>query len=123
MAKVAAITLLFLLGLSSPASARTCIVPYIKTLHNQTSYGTMYATSGQRCAIRILRSPGPTFNTRLVANAKNGVVRISGHSVIYASRPGYVGDDHFVYSRQGLDERNQQSTRTVDITVKVATRW
>ena len=123
MAKVAAIGLLFLLALPWPASARSCIVPYIKTLSNQTSYGTMYATSGKRCTIAMARSSGPTFNTRLVANAKNGTVGINGHSVSYVSRSGYVGEDHFVYSRHGLDERNQQSTRTVDITVKVATRW
>ena len=123
MAKVAAVALLFLFGLSWPASARTCIVPYIKTLDNQTSYGTMYATSGKRCTIVLARSSGPTFNTRLVANAKNGNVMIHGYSVSYVSRSGYLGPDHFVYSRHGLDSQNRQTTRTVDITVKVAARW
>jgi hypothetical protein len=42
--------------------------------------------------------------------------------VAYTSRAGYVGDDRFVYSRQGFDALNRATTRTVDVAVKVLIR-
>ena len=49
----------WLLAISGPALARPCIVPFIRTLDNQTAQGNMYATSGKRCSIILLRSRGP----------------------------------------------------------------
>ena len=80
----------------------------------------MYAVSGRRCSITLLRSRGPIFTARLVAQAKNGSVSISGHRVIYVSRPGYAGDDRFVYARHGMDSVNRPISRTVEVSVKVA---
>ena len=82
----------------------------------------MYAASGRRCSITMLRSYGPIYTTRLVAQAKNGSVSLSGNQLVYVSRPGYVGDDHFVYVRQGTDTVNRPISRTIEVTVKVAVR-
>ena len=111
----------WLLAISTPAAeARNCAVPTIRTLDNQTVQGTMYAVSGRRCSIVVARSPGPIYTTRLVAQAKNGRVSVSGNRIVYPSKPGYSGDDSFVYARQGLDTINRPITRTVEVNVKVA---
>ncbi|MBR0776944.1 hypothetical protein JQ625_19075 [Bradyrhizobium diazoefficiens] len=108
--------------MAGPAMAGSCIVPFIKTLDNQTVSGTMYAASGKRCSITVMRTPGPVFSARVVTQPSNGSVSINGNRVIYLSRPGYVGDDRFVYARQGLDAVNRPITRTVDVSVKVSSR-
>jgi hypothetical protein len=108
--------------MTSPASARSCIVPLIKTLDNQTVSGTMYAESGKRCSIALVSSRGPMSSVRVVTPPSTGSVSISGGRVVYVSRSGYVGDDRFVYARQGLDTINRPVTRTVDVSVKVSSR-
>jgi hypothetical protein len=82
----------------------------------------MYAASGKRCSITVMRTPGPVFSARVVTQPSNGRVSINGNRVVYLSRPGYVGDDRFVYARQGLDAINRPITRTVDVNVKVSSR-
>ena len=79
----------------------------IRSIDDQTAYGTLYATSGKRCSIILRSTPGPVHTTRLVANPNNGSVSIDGNRVTYVSRRGYAGDDHFVYARQGLDQGNR----------------
>src|SRR5882757_3540449 len=109
------------LAVSNAAQAASgCNVPYIRTLDNQTVQGTMYAVSGKRCSIIVQRSSGPVHTARLVAQAKNGSVSISGGRVIYVSRPGYAGDDRFVYARHGMDSVNRPISRTVEVNVIVA---
>ncbi len=110
------------LVLSTQASAGTCSVPFIRTLNNQTVEGTMFAVTGKRCSIILTRSMGPTFGTRLVSPPSNGAVSISGNRIVYVSRPGFVGEDHLVYAREGQDMLNHPVTRTVNLTVKVAGR-
>jgi hypothetical protein len=110
-----------LLAMSEAAlAAYGCVVPRIRPLDNQTVQGTMYAVSGKRCSIVVHISSGPIHTSRLVAQAKNGRVSISGNRVIYVSRAGYAGDDRFVYARQGMDRANQPTTRTVEVSVIVA---
>jgi hypothetical protein len=114
------ISCLWLLAISEPALASSsCVVPFIRTLDNQTVQGTMYAASGKRCSITLARSQGPITTTRLVAPARNGSVSVSGNRVVYVSRPGYAGDDRFVYVRQGMDSVNRPVSRTVEVSVKV----
>ena len=116
---IAAIAAAVMVG---PAAARTCIVPPIRTLDNQTTSGTMYAVSGKRCSIDVRRTQGPMFSARVVTQPSNGRVSISGNQVVYISRPGYVGNDRFVYAREGLDASNRPITRTVEVGVKVSDR-
>ena len=80
----------------------------------------MFAVSVKPCSVIVLRSLGPVHGTRLVVPPGNGHVSISGNRVIYVSRPGYVGDDRFVYARDGMDAVNRPITRTVEMSVKVA---
>jgi len=79
----------------------------------------MFAVSGKRCSIILQRSRGPTYGTRLISPPANGTASISGNRISYVSRPGFVGDDHLVYARDGADALNRPGTRTVNLTVKV----
>jgi hypothetical protein len=113
---------LLLSVLSGPALAGSCVVPYIRTIDNQTANGTMYVVSGKRCSIVLLRSAGPMHSAKLVSRPSNGSVSIDGGRVVYVSSAGYVGDDHFTYARQGLNALNQPVTRTINVNVKVSAR-
>jgi hypothetical protein len=115
---------LWLLAISGPALASSrCIVPFIHTLDNQTVQGIMYAASGKRCGIIVIRSGGPIHAARLVAQAGHGNVSVEGNRIVYVSRPGYTGDDHFVYVREGFDTINRPISRTVEVSVRVADKW
>ena len=120
MIRTVGILCLLLSALSDPALASSVCGMPIRSLDDQTAYGTLYVTSGKRCSIVMRSTMGPVHTTRLVANATNGSVFISGNRITYVSRRGYAGDDHFVYARQGLDAVNRPITRTVDISVKIA---
>ncbi|MGY8683554.1 Ig-like domain-containing protein [Bradyrhizobium sp. UFLA05-153] len=122
MIRFAGLLCLLLSVLTGPALAGTCVVPYIRTLDNQTVNGTMYVVSGKRCSIALQRSAGPIHSVKLVSRPSNGSVSINGGQVVYVSSAGYVGDDHFTYARQGLNALNQPITRTVEVTVKVSAR-
>jgi hypothetical protein len=111
---------LWLVAITVPALASTCSVRKFRTLDNQTANGNMYAVSGKPCGVTVVSSRGPVHGTRLVTPPGNGHVSIKGNRVIYVSRPGYVGDDRFVYARDGMDAINRPITRTVEMSVKVA---
>ena len=124
MIRIVGLFWLWMLVISAPALASSrCIVPFIRTLDNQTVQGTMYAAGGQRCAIVLVRSPGPINSTRLVAQASHGNVAVEGRRIVYVSRPGYAGDDRFSYAKQGFDAFNRPVSRTVEVSVKVAEKW
>ena len=122
MIRFAGLTCLLLSVLSGPALAASCVVPFIRTLDNQTVTGTMYVVSGKRCSIILQRSAGPILGVKLVSGARNGSVSINGGHVVYVSSAGFVGDDHFTYARHGMNALNQPITRTVDVNVKVSTQ-
>ena len=122
MIRVAGLLCILLSVLSGPALAASCVVPYIRTLDNQTVNGTMYAVSGKQCSIGLTRSSGPIHSVKLVSRPSNGSVSIDGGRVVYVSSAGYVGVDHFTYARQGLNALNRPITRTVVVNVKVSAR-
>jgi hypothetical protein len=122
MIRFAGLLCLLLLVLSGPALAGSCVVPFIRTLDNQTVNGTMYVASGKRCSISVLRSLGPVHSVKLISRPSKGSVSINGGQVVYLSSAGYVGDDQFTYARQGLNSLNQPITRTVVVSVKVSGR-
>jgi hypothetical protein len=111
--------LAFALIVLSDTAALACKVPRIKLLDNQTVTGSMFATSGRRCGIKVRSSRG-TLSTAVVSNARNGTVVVSGASIAYTSRAGFVGDDEFTYARRGFNNLNQPVVRTVVVSVKVA---
>jgi hypothetical protein len=119
MTKVVGLAVLMLLGAGMEA-ALACSVPRIRTLENQAVDGAMAARSGKPCRIRFLRSSGPMHGVEIVQRPSNGTVRVGGRdSVIYTSRPGFVGSDSFTYARRGLNRGNQPVTRTVRVAVTV----
>jgi len=100
-------------------AAPNCSVPTIRTLNDQTVNGTMTVRTGKRCSIIMRSSRGPTYSTSIVAHPSHGGVRVSGNSVIYQPRQGFVGNDAFTYARIGFDTRNNKIRRTVSIAVEV----
>ena len=119
MIRFAGLICLLLSLFSGPALARSCIVPFIRTVDNQTVNGTMHVVSGKRCSIVLLRSAGPILSTKVISRPSNGNVSINGGRVVYVSTARYIGDDHFTYIRQGLNVVNQPITRTINVKVKV----
>src|SRR3569833_575553 len=120
MIRAVGLSCVLLAALSSQAFAGTCRVPFIRTLAHQTVKGTMFAVTGKPCSIVLTRSMGPMFVTRLVSSPSHGAVSVSGNRIVYVSRPGFIGDDHLSYARDGQDVLNRPITRTVDLTVKVS---
>src|SRR6266480_3770917 len=75
-----------LASICGTASAARCVVPFIRTLDNQTVIGTIFTSTGSPCHIGLARSRGPMSSVQLLENAKNGTVRVSGGSIFYVSR-------------------------------------
>ena len=101
-------------------AAARCSVPRITTFENQTVDGRMQADSGKPCRIRFRSSSGPMFSVEIVQRPANGTARIGeGNSVIYTSRPGYVGSDTFTYARRGQTRGGASAVRTIRVAVTV----
>ncbi|WP_316203484.1 MULTISPECIES: hypothetical protein [unclassified Bradyrhizobium] len=120
MIKAAALACVLAVAFSAGASAANCIVPPFSTLENQTAQGHMYAKTGKRCSIAVLHSRGPIFGVRVLSAASHGVVSVQGAQVVYVSKPGFVGEDHFAYVRHGADMLNRPVTKGVEVTVHVS---
>jgi len=118
--KAAALSCVLTVAFSAGASAANCRVPLIRTLENQTVQGHMFARTGKRCSISLHGSRGPMFGVRVLSSPSHGVVTLRGQHIVYVSKPGYVGEDHFAYVRQGADALNQQVTKGVEVTVHVS---
>ena len=114
-----ALVCLVLIACCAEASAR-CSVPYIRTVENQTVPGRMTADSGKPCPIRFKHSSGPTYNVEIVQRPANGTLQIGGmQRLVYTSRPGFVGQDAFVFARRGLTKVGIPTVRTVQVAVTV----
>jgi hypothetical protein len=111
--------IVLLFACSAEANAR-CSVPYIRTVENQTVQGRMTADSGKPCPIRFKHSSGPTFNVEIVQRPPSGSLRIvEMQRIIYTSRPGFVGQDAFVFARRGLTKVGIPTVRTIEVSVTV----
>ena len=112
--------LCLIISTASASAAQRCSVPLIRLYDNQSVSATIYAFSGLPCSITLNSSRGPVFTTQVVQNAASGRVVVNGNRVIYTSRAGFVGEDHYTYARRGLTERNEPVMATVNVTVQVA---
>jgi Bacterial Ig domain len=117
--KYGVIVLGFLIWMPSASAASRCDVPLIRTYDNQTVSGTMYAVSGKPCSIVVNATNGAMQTAEVVQNASNGHVTASGQRITYISRAGFTGEDHFTYSRHGINNLNAPVVRTVNVTVQV----
>ena len=112
-----AVLMFFGLGIDTVLA---CSVPFIRTFANQTVDGVMTTRSGKPCTIRFGSSPGPMHSVEIVQRPSNGAVRVGAmDSIIYTSRPGFIGRDNFIYARRGRTTGNQPATRTVRVTITV----
>ena len=100
--------------------AVACSVPLIRTFANQTSTGYMSANSGKPCKINFVSASGPVYSTQIVQAPANGTAQVIPlQHVVYRSRAGFVGNDHFTYARRGLDKLGNPSVRTIEVAVTV----
>jgi hypothetical protein len=106
----------------SPAFATTCWVPRERPLANQTVQRDMLVVSGKRCSLALILSQGPMYSVRLIAPPSNGRASIRGSRITYVSRPGYLGEDHFIFAREGADPTNRPATWTIEMKVQVKER-
>jgi len=107
---------------SHASAAAPCWLPRMGLLPDQTVQRDMLVVSGKPCSLVVVRSSGPVFTAHLIAPPSSGHVSIGGGRVTYVSRSGYVGEDHFIFSREGIDGRNQHSVWTVEMRVHVKDR-
>jgi hypothetical protein len=113
---------LLLAAFCGPASAASCWGTTVRHVTDQTVRGDMYVVSGKPCSRVLLRSRGPTFSVRVMEQPTHGRVSVRGLRVVYVSRPGFIGDDRFVYAWEGNDTLNQPRTNTVEMHVRVSDR-
>jgi hypothetical protein len=114
--RAAAVWCVWLSIVCSPAWSASCVVPRIEVLANQTVQRDIFAVSGQPCNLAVAWG-----RARLIAPPRSGRVSIRGSRVTYVSRPGYVGDDHFIFAREGTDSVDRPAaTWTVETNVHVS---
>jgi hypothetical protein len=122
MIRAAAVLCVWLSFVSSPALAASCWLPPVAPLANQTVQRDMLVVSGKRCSLVVLRSPGPMYSVRLIAPPRNGRISTRGGRITYVSRPSYLGDDHFIFAREGKDQMYRPVTWTIEMNVHVKER-
>jgi hypothetical protein len=122
MIRTIGLSCVLLVGLGSQASAAVCVVPNYRTLANQTAQGNMFVVSGKRCGVISLRTAGPTFSSRVLRQPAHGRVSVQGRRIVYVSHAGYIGEDSFVFARDGLDTLNKPRTNTIEMHVEVSKR-
>jgi hypothetical protein len=122
MIRAAGVLCIWLSIVCSPAFAATCWLPPMRPLPDQTIQRDMLVVSGKRCSLVVILSPGPMPSVRLIAPPRSGRVSIRGGRITYAARPGYVGDDHFIFAREGINAMYRRVTWTVEMNVLVKKR-
>jgi hypothetical protein len=80
----------------------------------------MSARSGKPCAIRLQYTSGTAESVGIAQRPSHGTVTTSGQSVIYVSRPGYMGPDNFTYTRHGRDKWGNRGAKTIRVAVTVS---
>ncbi len=80
----------------------------------------MFASTGKSCSIILIGSRGPMSGARVLSSPSHGTVAVEGHKIVYRSTPGFVGEDHFAYERQGANALNRPVTKGVEVTVHVS---
>jgi hypothetical protein len=92
------------LSLWSSAAQALCRMGAWQSVHGVLTQAQMHTSSGRVCTtgqgFRI--SSRNTFHgIKITTQPRNGEARASGHHVKYRSRPGYRGQDTFVFTVYG----------------------
>jgi hypothetical protein len=122
MIRAAGLLCICLSVVCSPAFATNCWVPKTPLSTGNAYQRNMFVVSGKSCSLVLLNTPGPMRGVRLIAPPASGRVVISGQPITYVSHQGYLGNDHFVFVREGMDADNRSATWTIDMSVEVKER-
>ena len=98
---------LILLG----GEALACRIPFFRTLDNgDVGSGTMTAVSGKPC--KMVSGPLDWDSITFDQRPRNGTVSVTGNGImVYTSKAGFVGADHFAFTRRGYDDFRVQVLR------------
>ena len=96
-----------------------CSVPFFRTPKGEVGEGTMTVTTGQEC--RLGATPLNSDTLSFTQRPRNGTVTIVAAGVIvYKSKPGFVGEDSFAFTRSGYNDFRDKITERARVTVRVS---
>jgi hypothetical protein len=93
---------LALLAISSQAEAGTCQVDPLPLARKIDAESRMVVSSGTACGMSITL-PGAINNIKIMQKPKSGIAGIRGSTVFYVAKPGFKGQDEFVYIYEGAE--------------------
>jgi hypothetical protein len=97
-----AVGFLVLVSLGGPAAAATCHVSPVPLAGQADVESHMSVSAGTACGMNI-SLPGAITDIRILQTPKSGAAGIRGSAVVYAPKPGFQGQDEFVYSYEGTE--------------------
>jgi hypothetical protein len=116
MSRALFVIVLMLLGGEANAF---CSVPFFRTPKGEIGEGTMTVTTGQDC--RFGTTPLNSDSLSFTQRPRNGTVTIAAAGVIvYKSKPGFIGEDSFAFTRSGYDDFREKITQRARVTVRVS---
>lgn len=102
----------------TPASAESCMW-HGNFRFGSNGTGTASVKSGQACAFAI-RVGGMIKSLKIVSPAKNGTAQAPNASTFsYKSKPGFKGQDSFVYAADGTSQKGVSGVSNVTMTITV----
>jgi hypothetical protein len=78
-----------------------CAAQRTPTSPNQTVDTRMRVTSGDPCGYRLRDTLSPVHATVIAQRPSNGTATVDVNRIRYRSRPGFVGNDTFIYAMHG----------------------
>ena len=106
-----------LLSLGGEAAA-FCRVPVFQTPKDAIGQGTMTTTTGRDC--RMGANPLNSDSISFTQPPRNDTVTIPAAGVVvYKSKPGFVGEDSFAFTRSGYDDFKTRVVQRIRVAVTV----
>jgi hypothetical protein len=117
--KAAIAFIAFVALVATENSAHACYGSPMLTPFGHTSTMTMTVRSGRPRDIAF-SSLGPVTSTTVDKRPAHGAVVVDSFGrVVYRSRPNFIGEDSFRYSRRGFDHLNKPIVTYMQVAVKV----
>jgi len=109
-----------LFSLLSCASAQACTFRF-SFVFGQVTNGTLTAASGESCAVTEDRTGGKTVikSVKVTSPPKNGSASPGPIGVTYRSKPGFKGNDSFIFTIFGDGNAGTNVTATIQITATI----
>lgn len=99
MTRALAFACSIVLAFGAEASA-ACLTQRLLTSRDQTVDTRMRVTSGDPCGYRM-QSLSPVHIYAIAQRPSHGTATVEGSRIRYRSRPGFVGNDTFIYALHG----------------------